>query len=381
MQKIPKSLLTRVRIQQPEKETYQSTRKHAADYMRTHPDDFLPFLPSEDDPENMMGPGKSFRAPYGQNLSPHCPHCAPDEFRRYCDTVEKTAEWGGEPEVRYSSESGNRCFAHRRALRNRSGLSRCTTRPLSLSSRPGQTWSNTGPTFRANAPCSFRELHRAGLLSRSTAADLSFRTCGTTDITARCTVSESTTTRCGRRRTERRTSCRRRPPQQIRSVSGSSQPDYVQPRPRLCRQTRRVHLQARMFWKYLFAVQQPTPLRACLQPVSRGTRPEQQQLSEQRVECLLSLRAPVAKCWRAERGSPLAYHARQRRLPTSLLRSHCVALAHCSDSRANFYPSQPRSRILMIRLAADLVSGCHLTSPQDLSQYCMHGETANERFC
>ncbi|GAA5983500.1 hypothetical protein JCM10908_000310 [Rhodotorula pacifica] len=60
-------------------ETYHSTRKHAADYMRTHPDDFLPFLPSEVDPENMMGP---------------------DEFRRYCDTVEKTAEWGGEPEIR-----------------------------------------------------------------------------------------------------------------------------------------------------------------------------------------------------------------------------------------------------------------------------------------
>ncbi|GAA5875302.1 hypothetical protein JCM3774_005773 [Rhodotorula dairenensis] len=63
----------------PEKETYQTTRKHAADYMRSHPDDFLPFLPSEVDPDNMMGP---------------------DEFRRYCDTVENTAEWGGEPEIR-----------------------------------------------------------------------------------------------------------------------------------------------------------------------------------------------------------------------------------------------------------------------------------------
>ncbi|KWU46966.1 OTU-domain-containing protein [Rhodotorula sp. JG-1b] len=68
-----------LKLSQPEKETYQTTRKHAADYMRTHPDDFLPFLPSEEDPENMMGP---------------------DEFRRYCDTVEKTAEWGGEPEIR-----------------------------------------------------------------------------------------------------------------------------------------------------------------------------------------------------------------------------------------------------------------------------------------
>ncbi|GAA5918086.1 hypothetical protein JCM6882_004986 [Rhodosporidiobolus microsporus] len=63
----------------PAKETYQSTRAHAANYMRTHPDDFLPFLPSEVDPENMM---------------------SKSEFARYCDTVEKTAEWGGEPEIR-----------------------------------------------------------------------------------------------------------------------------------------------------------------------------------------------------------------------------------------------------------------------------------------
>ncbi|GAA5820254.1 hypothetical protein JCM11251_005545 [Rhodosporidiobolus azoricus] len=63
----------------PNKETYQSTRSHAANYMRAHPDDFLPFLPSEVDPENMM---------------------SKDEYARYCDTVEKTAEWGGEPEIR-----------------------------------------------------------------------------------------------------------------------------------------------------------------------------------------------------------------------------------------------------------------------------------------
>ncbi|BGP40304.1 OTU protein [Rhodotorula kratochvilovae] len=63
----------------PTKETYQDTRKKAAAYMRAHPDEFLPFLPSEIDPENMM---------------------SPTEFARYCDTVENTAEWGGEPEIR-----------------------------------------------------------------------------------------------------------------------------------------------------------------------------------------------------------------------------------------------------------------------------------------
>ncbi|GAA5856732.1 hypothetical protein JCM8547_008813 [Rhodosporidiobolus lusitaniae] len=61
------------------KETYQSTRHHAASYMRSHPDDFLPFLPSAIDPENLM---------------------SQQEYARYCDTVEKTAEWGGEPEIR-----------------------------------------------------------------------------------------------------------------------------------------------------------------------------------------------------------------------------------------------------------------------------------------
>ncbi|GJN90676.1 hypothetical protein Rhopal_003688-T1 [Rhodotorula paludigena] len=63
----------------PNKETYQVARANAASYMRAHPDDFLPFLPSDLDPENMM---------------------SQSEFARYCDTVEKTAEWGGEPEIR-----------------------------------------------------------------------------------------------------------------------------------------------------------------------------------------------------------------------------------------------------------------------------------------
>lgn len=43
---------------QPTKETHEDTRKKAAAYMRAHPDDFLPFLPSEVDPENMMSPSE-----------------------------------------------------------------------------------------------------------------------------------------------------------------------------------------------------------------------------------------------------------------------------------------------------------------------------------
>ena len=189
------------------------------------------------------------------------PHPALDEFRRYCDTVEKTAEWGGEPEVRYSPrDGGNSCLADRRA-RAVADSGSLVVLQRTYHCRPGR--DRHGRTrFRLSART--RHAHfvsSTGLfLSRSTVADLTLRVCGTKDITARCTVSESTTTRCGRRRTVRRTSCRRRLPRQIRSVSGSSQfDDLVQPRPGPCRQTRRVHLQARMFWKYLFAVQQSTP--------------------------------------------------------------------------------------------------------------------------
>ncbi|GAA5959273.1 hypothetical protein JCM3765_005129 [Sporobolomyces pararoseus] len=63
----------------PEKQDYQSTRTHAANYLRSHADDFLPFLVSDADPDMPMSPA---------------------EYSRYCDTVEKTAEWGGEPEIR-----------------------------------------------------------------------------------------------------------------------------------------------------------------------------------------------------------------------------------------------------------------------------------------
>ncbi|KDE08937.1 hypothetical protein MVLG_01029 [Microbotryum lychnidis-dioicae p1A1 Lamole] len=61
------------------KETYLTTRKHAAAYMRGHPDDFLPFLESSDQAEALM---------------------TPEEYENYCATVENTAEWGGEPEIR-----------------------------------------------------------------------------------------------------------------------------------------------------------------------------------------------------------------------------------------------------------------------------------------
>lgn len=48
--------------------------------MRANPQEFLPFLlPSEATEHGVMGSA---------------------EYERYCDKVEKTSEWGGQPEVR-----------------------------------------------------------------------------------------------------------------------------------------------------------------------------------------------------------------------------------------------------------------------------------------
>ena len=61
-------------------------RKAAADYILTHPDDFLPFLPSvggEDAKGSTEGDGLMTSA----------------QFRQYCSNIENTSQWGGEPEI------------------------------------------------------------------------------------------------------------------------------------------------------------------------------------------------------------------------------------------------------------------------------------------
>jgi OTU domain-containing protein 6 len=55
---------------------YANVRLAAANYMLTHPDDFLPFLPSET--SGLM---------------------SPEEFENYCASMRSTAVWGGEPEI------------------------------------------------------------------------------------------------------------------------------------------------------------------------------------------------------------------------------------------------------------------------------------------
>jgi OTU domain-containing protein 6 len=65
--------------------TYAAMRHAAAQHMLTHPDDFLPFLPSET--------GEDGRGPNAGGIM------GPVEFERYCATIRNTGTWGGEPEI------------------------------------------------------------------------------------------------------------------------------------------------------------------------------------------------------------------------------------------------------------------------------------------
>ena len=62
------------------------TRRAAVDYMRAHPDDFMPFLPS------ITGEDSA-------GATEHDGMMTPAEFEKYCTLVAETGEWGGEPEV------------------------------------------------------------------------------------------------------------------------------------------------------------------------------------------------------------------------------------------------------------------------------------------
>ncbi|KAI0831231.1 cysteine proteinase [Trametes gibbosa] len=69
----------------PSAATYATCRRAAAEYIHAHPNDFLPFLPSDlgEDGAGATEPGLMDRA----------------QFERYCATMRDTAIWGGEPEV------------------------------------------------------------------------------------------------------------------------------------------------------------------------------------------------------------------------------------------------------------------------------------------
>ncbi|PFH54394.1 hypothetical protein AMATHDRAFT_53366 [Amanita thiersii Skay4041] len=64
---------------------YTTLRRIAVDYMQSHPNDFIPFLPTQD-----VGNVTS---------SSDTGLMTPDQFKQYCTSMRDTAEWGGEPEI------------------------------------------------------------------------------------------------------------------------------------------------------------------------------------------------------------------------------------------------------------------------------------------
>lgn len=65
--------------------TYATTRVMAANYIESHAEDFLPFLPA-------IGGEDSAGATEAGLISPQ-------QFQQYCHAVRDSAVWGGEPEI------------------------------------------------------------------------------------------------------------------------------------------------------------------------------------------------------------------------------------------------------------------------------------------
>ncbi|WVQ93878.1 hypothetical protein IAU59_000956 [Kwoniella sp. CBS 9459] len=77
----------------PESTNYQVTRKTAANFMLSHPDDFMPFLPSITGEDSAGATDDGVITEAG--------------FKKYCQLVAETGEWGGEPEIQALSRAFN----------------------------------------------------------------------------------------------------------------------------------------------------------------------------------------------------------------------------------------------------------------------------------
>jgi len=86
--------LALLRILSPAQATYVTCRHEAANYIQTHPDEFLPFLPS-------AGGEDAYGATYDTGLMSRA------EFDKYCATMRDTGAWGGEPEILALSSAFN----------------------------------------------------------------------------------------------------------------------------------------------------------------------------------------------------------------------------------------------------------------------------------
>lgn len=69
----------------PDQATYPAIRAVAAEFIRSHPDDFLPFLPSTGG-EDALG---ATDAGMMTKL----------QFDKYCESIRSSGTWGGEPEI------------------------------------------------------------------------------------------------------------------------------------------------------------------------------------------------------------------------------------------------------------------------------------------
>jgi OTU domain-containing protein 6 len=77
----------------PAQANYATVRYAASHYIYTHPDDFLPFLPSMDGEDGVGATSTGF-----MNRA---------AFERYCVTIRDTGAWGGEPEILALSRAYN----------------------------------------------------------------------------------------------------------------------------------------------------------------------------------------------------------------------------------------------------------------------------------
>ncbi|WWC85586.1 uncharacterized protein L201_000450 [Kwoniella dendrophila CBS 6074] len=74
-------------------ENYTVTRHAAAKFMLSHPDDFIPFLPSITGEDSAGATDDGIISEEG--------------FKKYCQLVAETGEWGGEPEIQALSRQFN----------------------------------------------------------------------------------------------------------------------------------------------------------------------------------------------------------------------------------------------------------------------------------
>ncbi|KIK40502.1 hypothetical protein CY34DRAFT_87209 [Suillus luteus UH-Slu-Lm8-n1] len=69
----------------PNQANYVTVRAAASNFIYTHPDDFLPFLPSAFGEDGVGATSAGFMTP--------------QQFEQYCMTIKDTGTWGGEPEI------------------------------------------------------------------------------------------------------------------------------------------------------------------------------------------------------------------------------------------------------------------------------------------